>query len=221
MREGQNAFFMQMVDQRRNPDSSEGEESQPSLRLPTSIGMGLPEGQFRVFLPKGSRLPCEASARFLTRLREYNKAKIKIFMGDAEMVDDNIFLGEIGLDNIRLNKDGQALLDIIFRADKNFMLYVQLKDEPGKKSSNITIRLPRDESAVPKGLPPHMAPSRAKTQQVDTEILIQKLSMLEEKMQDMEKELEEHYKSQTQDEKRKSASESGKKTEHTDKESNE
>jgi len=221
MLEGHNVFSMQMVDQRRNPEPSEVDESQPSLRLPSSVGMGLPEGQFRVFLPKGSRLPCEASARFLTRLKEYNKAKIKIFMGEGEMIDDNIFLGEIGLDNIRLNKDGQALIDIIFQADRNYMLFVQLKDEPGKKSSNMTIRLPLDESLVPKGPPPGMAPSRLKIQQVDTEILLQKLSMLEEKVHGMEKELEERYRGKTSGGKSKETSESESGVEKAEKESKE
>jgi len=221
MLEGHNVFSMQMVDQRRNPEPSEVDESQPSLRLPSSVGMGLPEGQFRVFLPKGSRLPCEASARFLTRLKEYNKAKIKIFMGEGEMIDDNIFLGEIGLDNIRLNKDGQALIDIIFQADRNYMLFVQLKDEPGKKSSNMTIRLPLDESLVPKGPPPGMAPSRLKIQQVDTEMLLQKLSMLEEKVHGMEKELEQHYKGKTSGGKSKETSESETRVENAEKESKE
>lgn len=189
-----------MVEQKRNQESDEGDESQPSLRLPSSLGMGLPEGQFKVFLPKGSRLPCEASARLLTRLREYNKAKIKIFMGEGEMIDDNIFLGEIGLDNIRLNKDGQALIDLIFQADRNFMLFVQLKDEPGKKASSITIRIPHDEGALTKGLPPGMTAPKPKTVQLDTEMLLQKISLLEEKMQDMEKELMAQYKSEVKKE---------------------
>ena len=186
-----------MAEKVTNQDSVERDESQAVYRLTSSLGMGLPEGQFRVFLPKGSRLPCEASGRFLTRLKEYNKAKIKVFMGENEYVEDNIFLGELGLDNVRLNKDGQALIDIVFQADISNLLHVQIKDEPGKKSSSVILPIPMGDSIQYKGDPTETRrgkPKRAPA--VETDFLMEKITLLEGKIEDMEKELIQRYKSE-------------------------
>ena len=184
-----------MAEKITNQDSIERDESQAAVRLTSSLGMGLPEGQFRVFLPKGSRLPCEASGRFLTRLKEYNKARIRIFMGESEYVEDNIFLGELGLDNIRLNKDGQALIDIVFQADINNMLYVQIKDEPGKKSSSAILPIPFGDNLQYRGAPQDAQKGRSRRPQaVETDFLVEKITLLEVKIQDMERELMQHYK---------------------------
>jgi molecular chaperone DnaK (HSP70) len=186
-----------MAEKVTNQDSIDKDESQVVIRLTSSLGMGLPEGQFRVFLPKGSRLPCEASGRFLTRLKEYNKARIRVFMGESEYVEDNIFLGELGLDGIRLNKDGQALIDVVFQADINNMLHVQIKDEPGKKSSTVILPIPSDEGFQYRGEPPDgKKPKPRRTSSVETDFLMEKITLLEEKLQDMEKELMHRYKSE-------------------------
>ena len=163
-------------------------------RLAHSIGMGLPDGTMRVFLPKGSRLPCdESSMRILARLKEYSKVMIQIFMGESTYVDDNIFIGELGLENIKLNKEGQALLDIIFSVDENNLLHVSIKDEPGKKISNGTFRIETDAVPSEPGVP-GQKPARRMEDFSDREFLLEKLMQLEKKIEGMEKEIGVHYK---------------------------
>ena len=179
-------IFVSMAEQEINQKTADKEQTPSAGRLSNSIGMAMPDGTMRVFLPKGSRLPCEdASMRFLTRLKEYNKVKIQVFVGENNYADQNIFLGEVGLENIRLNKDGQALLDIVFHVDSNNLLHVHVKDEPGQNSSSATLRIPT-ESEVEPGKPGE-APSRRPEDSQDREILLDKLLKLEEKMEQMEK----------------------------------
>ena len=131
-----------MADQETDQKTADKKQAPTTGRLTSSIGMALPDGTMRVFLPKGSRLPCEESSmRLLARLKEYNKVSIQVFMGESNYVDENIFLGEVGLENIRLNKEGQALLDIIFSVNSNNLLHIFIKDDPGKKASNATFRI--------------------------------------------------------------------------------
>ncbi|MFH1514348.1 MAG: hypothetical protein ABIG42_02695, partial [bacterium] len=76
--------FVFMADREINQKTADKEKNPSAGRLSNSIGMAMPDGTMRVFLPKGSRLPCEdASMRFLTRLKEYNKVKIQVFAGES------------------------------------------------------------------------------------------------------------------------------------------
>lgn len=177
-----------MADQETNQKTADKEQAPSAGRLTSSIGMALPDGSMRVFLPKGSRLPCEESSmRLLARLKEYSKVKIQVFVGESNYVDENIFLGEVGLENIRLNKEGQALLDIVFSVDSDNLLHISIKDDPGKKASNATFRMPSETSMEP-GIPGSESVRRHK-ESPDKDILLEKLAKLEEKMQDMEREL--------------------------------
>lgn len=175
-----------MADQDTNQKTIESEEAPSTGRLASSVGMALPNGQFKIFLPKGSLVPCEQSSRLLSRLREYNKVNIQVFSGENELSDDNIFLGEVGLENIRLNKDGQALLDVIFSVDSQNLLHVYVKDEPGKKASNATFRIFTEGENIAPGIPG----SKKSLDAISRDQLLKKLTMLENKIDMMEKELE-------------------------------
>ncbi len=177
-----------MADQETNQKTADKEQAPSTGRLTSSIGMALPDGSMRVFLPKGSRLPCEESSmRLLARLKEYSKVKIQVFVGESNYVDENIFLGEVGLENIRLNKEGQALLDIVFSVDSDNLLHISIKDDPGKKASNATFRIPSETSIEP-GIPGKKL-ARRNQKFPEKDVLLEKITKLEEKMQDMEKEL--------------------------------
>ena len=176
-----------MADQETDQKTVEKKQAPTMGRLSNSIGMALPDGTLRVFLPKGSRLPCEESSmRLLARLKEYNKVRIQVFMGESNYVDENIFLGEVGLENIRLNKEGQALLDIIFSVNSNNLLHIDIKDDPGKKASNATFRILTELSSEP-GIPGQKPPRQKSFPEKD--MLLEKITILEEKMEKMGKEL--------------------------------
>lgn len=184
-----------MANQEINQNTTDREDAPSKGRLASSVGMALPDGRLRVFLPKGSRIPCEHPERFLARLKDYNKVRIKIFMGDAEFVKDNIFLGEVGLDNIRLNNKGEALLDVIFSIDSEGLLHIQVRDDPGKQSSNATLRIPSDIVPSPvktKEPETEQEPASGSSREIpDQEMLLDKLSMLEEKIRSMEEAVKE------------------------------
>lgn len=176
-----------MADQETDQKTVDNEQAPSAGRLANSIGMALPDGTMRVFLPKGSRLPCEESSmRLLARLKEYNKVRIQVFMGESNYVNENIFLGEVGLENIRLNKEGQALLDIVFSVNSSNLLYIDIKDDPGKKASNATFRISSEISTEP-GIPGQKPPRQQSFPEKD--MLLEKINVLEEKMESMVKEL--------------------------------
>jgi molecular chaperone DnaK (HSP70) len=180
-----------MVNQGNNQTEAKQEETASGGRLTDSIGMALPDGRMRIFLPKGSLLPCEYTQRFLTRLKEFNKVRIQIYAGENEYVDDNYFMGEIGLENIRLNKNGEALLDIHFSINSDNLLKISLKDAPAERTSLATLRLP--SSASPDAGKPGKKPDRRSSSSSFDDELIEKLDRLEQKVKSLEQELIDRY----------------------------
>jgi molecular chaperone DnaK (HSP70) len=101
-------------------------------RLGKSIGISLPRNRYRVFLGKGAIPPVSETKQFVAPLAEINKVRIRILEGDEDQADRNEFLGEIGINGIRLREDGKAELELEFSLSATGILTIRLSDRIGE-----------------------------------------------------------------------------------------
>lgn len=150
-------------------------------RLISSIGIGLPKNKYRVFLGKGVISPVSESKQFVAPLAEINKVRIKILEGDEERADRNFYIGEIGINGIKLREDGKAELEIDFSLSATGILTVKLKDRIG------------DAEGTAKYVPFQFRQelkNEVDLSKLPVEELSQKIDLLEEQMKLLKKELE-------------------------------
>ncbi|HDS31144.1 MAG TPA: hypothetical protein ENN67_08890 [Firmicutes bacterium] len=100
-------------------------------RLRKSVGMGLPSNRYRVFLGRGAIPPVSESKTFVAPLKKVDRLDISIYEGDGETIDQNVFVGEIGVNGIKLREDGKAEIEITFSLDMQGVLQVTISDKRG------------------------------------------------------------------------------------------
>ena len=101
-------------------------------RLNRSVGISLPRNRYRIFIGKGAIPPVSEAKQFVAPLAEINRVRIRIIEGDEEQADRNEFLGEIGINNIKLREDGKAELEIEFSLSATGILTIRLTDRIGE-----------------------------------------------------------------------------------------
>jgi hypothetical protein len=77
-------------------------------RLMKSVGMAMPSDRVRVFLGVNSIPPVSEKKQFVARLRKVDRIDISVLEGNEEAADKNLFVGELGLTNVKLRADGRA-----------------------------------------------------------------------------------------------------------------
>jgi molecular chaperone DnaK (HSP70) len=110
-------------------------------RLAKSIGISLPKNRYRVFLGKGTIPPVSETKQFVAPLAEINKVRIRILEGDEDQADRNEFLGEIGINGIRLRDDGKAELELEFSLSATGILTIRLSDRIGEAEGMMRFSL--------------------------------------------------------------------------------
>ena len=150
-------------------------------RLLRSVGIGLPRNKYRVFLGKGAIPPVSESKQFVAPLAEINKVRIRVLEGDDDRADHNEFLGEVGINNIRLREDGKAELEIEFSLSATGTLTIRLTDRIGETEGMARYVLPqfRRESQ-----------GETDFSNLPVEELSKKIDLLEQQMQLLRGELE-------------------------------
>ncbi len=119
---------------RRGPTPAPKAKPQPR-RLAKSIGMAMPSNRFRVFLGRGAIPPVSEKKHFVARLRSVDRVEIVILEGDEDQADRNVFVGEIGLSNVKLREDGRAEIEVEFTiGDKGILTVVVLDRVSGTES---------------------------------------------------------------------------------------
>jgi molecular chaperone DnaK (HSP70) len=101
-------------------------------RLAKSVGISLPRNRYRIFLGKGAIPPVSEVKQFVAPLAEINRVRIRIMEGEEDHLDRLEFLGEIGINNIKLREDGKAELEIEFSLSATGILTVRLTDRIGE-----------------------------------------------------------------------------------------
>jgi molecular chaperone DnaK (HSP70) len=115
----------------------------PVKRLLKSIGMEMPSNRYRVFLGQGVIPPVSEKKHFVARLKNLDNVSITILEGDEDKADTNVYVGEVGLTNIKLRKDNRAEVEIEFSLSENGALTVKLIDRIGETESMARFVLPQ------------------------------------------------------------------------------
>lgn len=169
----------------RAPEKSE--QSKPTQpvnqirRITASIGIGLPRNKYRIFIGKGAIPPVSEAKQFVAPLADINKVRIKILEGDDDIADRNLYLGEIGINNIKLRDDGKSEIEIDFSLNAMGILTVRLRDRIGHTEGVarfVPFQFRRELKSTPD------------LSRIPVEELNQKISLLEEQMFSLKKELE-------------------------------
>ncbi len=120
-------------------------------RLARSVGMAMPSNKVRTFLGNSVIPPVSERKHFVARLRKLDRIDITILEGDDENADRNVFVGELGLTNIKLRVDGRAEVEIEFSLAATGYLSVKLTDKIGETESTGKFFLPQFQVDVNSG----------------------------------------------------------------------
>ena len=120
-------------------------------RLARSVGMAMPSNKVRTFLGNSVIPPVVERKHFVARLRKLDRIDITILEGDDENADRNVFVGELGLTNIKLRVDSRAEVEIEFSLDAKGYLTVKLTDKIGETESTGKFFLPQFQGDVNSG----------------------------------------------------------------------
>jgi molecular chaperone DnaK (HSP70) len=157
-------------------------EAKVVRRISSSIGIGLPRNKYRVFIGKGAIPPLNEIKQFVAPLADIDKVRIKIIEGDNESADKNLYVGEIGINNIKLREDGKAELELDFSLNASGILTVRLRDRIGNLEG-VARFVPHQFRKAPIQDEPEIS-------RLPIEELNKKISLLEEQMQALKGELE-------------------------------
>jgi molecular chaperone DnaK (HSP70) len=153
---------------------AEAQVSKPAIkRLMKAVGMGLPSNRFRVFLGKGTIPPVSESRTFVAKLKKVDRVEISVFEGDSDRSDLNLFVGEIGVNNVQLREDEKAEIEVTFGLDGQGILIVTILDRMG------------GTEATAKWVLPQFVEERSDTidfSSLPVEELSQKIDLLEQQM---------------------------------------
>ena len=100
-----------------------------------SLGIETKNGKMEFIIKRGCKIPIHQKKMFTTT---QNKLIIKIYQGEKEYVKDNIFLGDIILDNITKPSTGKIQIEVTFNVDVNSTVIVTAI-EVGKNASKKSI----------------------------------------------------------------------------------
>jgi molecular chaperone DnaK (HSP70) len=170
----------------RAPERAERSRTDPPAkgvvrRLSKSVGIALPRNRYRVFLGRGAIPPVSEVKQFVAPLAEINKVRIRILEGDDDQSDRNDFLGEIGINNIRLREDGKAELEIEFSLNATGILSIRLSDRIGDAEGMARYVLTQFRKETQ---------AEADITNLPVEELSRKIDLLEQQMQLLKGELE-------------------------------
>ena len=107
-----------------------------------SIGIEVSNGQMKIIIPKGTKLPPKNKIISFTQIFKFppNKEKgiiVKIYEGEDKCVFNNHFLGKFIIEP-KYN-DGKSTIEITMSIDHNSILNVSAKLNDGKEIKNIKI----------------------------------------------------------------------------------
>ncbi len=103
--------------------------------IPFSIGTETDDGKMIIIVPKGTLIPTKKEKVFTTSHIAQTTAKIKLYEGENILAKNNIFLGELKMDNLF-----NAKIKVIISIDKNGIIEVIGIDIDKKKSISIQLK---------------------------------------------------------------------------------
>ena len=118
-------------------------ESHNTLLLdvtPFSLGIDMAGGFFKPVIERNATVPCSESRTFTTVRDNQPEVKVVARQGESKLAQDNEFLGEFVLGDIRPAPKMVPKIDVTFRIDSNGILHVTAVDRDTGEAQSIEIR---------------------------------------------------------------------------------
>ena len=107
--------------------------------IPMSLGIETVGGIFSKIVNKNTTIPFKQEETFTTSKDNQTEVSIKIYQGDNNLVKENVYLGEIVLNDIKPAPKNEPKIKVNFTTDTDGILKVYAEDEITKQIKEITI----------------------------------------------------------------------------------
>jgi len=110
--------------------------------VPLSIGLGLPDGRFKVIIPKNTTMPVRKTMVFTTHRDNQSSVQLVVMQGDSAWAKDNELLSKVALTGLPQKPKGEVKVEVTFSVDTEGILTVSALDKAtGKEvTTQITAR---------------------------------------------------------------------------------
>ncbi|MDG1479499.1 MAG: molecular chaperone DnaK [Myxococcota bacterium] len=116
---------------------------------PQSLGVRTVGGFVEQIIPRNTPIPTQAGKVFHTATDNQDQVRIQVFQGESRMAEDNDFLGDFVLDNLRPAPRGEIAIRITFSIDTDGIVAVRARDEETGQETDMLLEassnLSRDE----------------------------------------------------------------------------
>lgn len=126
------------------PPGGFGDAAAPPLLLdvtPLSLAVETVSGYCEPIIPRNSAIPTEQMRTFSTGRDLQTDVVVKIAQGESRRLDENQFLGEVGLSGIRPATRGKVKIEVSFILDADGILQVRARDMETGQAAQTNIRL--------------------------------------------------------------------------------
>ena len=106
---------------------------------PFSLGIEILGKKFSSIIPRGTYIPYSHTEHYYTVKHNQSRARIRIYEGEYENIEDNNKLGEFILENLPLMRAGECKIDVTLTIDVNSILNVKAFEKTKSLSKEIKI----------------------------------------------------------------------------------
>jgi len=96
--------------------------------VPLDIGLALPDGRFKVLIPKNTTVPVKKSQVFTTHKDNQTSVQLTVMQGDSDKAKDNELLSKVNFYGLQALPKGKVKIEVTFAVDTEGILTVTAKD---------------------------------------------------------------------------------------------
>lgn len=106
---------------------------------PLSLGVEVKGGLFERIIPRNTTVPTRESKVFTTAEDEQDHVVIRVFQGERDVAEENVFLDEFRLTGIPPAQAGRPNIEVSFSIDKDGIVDVSAREESTGEEKSIRI----------------------------------------------------------------------------------
>ena len=95
--------------------------------VPLDIGLALPDGRFKVVIPKNTTVPVKQTQIFTTHKDSQTSVQLTVMQGDNSKAAENELLSKINFHGLPAMPKGQVKIEVTFAVDTEGILVVPPK----------------------------------------------------------------------------------------------
>ncbi len=107
--------------------------------VPLSIGLALPNGRFKVTIPKNTTVPVKKSQIFTTHKDNQTSVRLVVMQGESPKAEDNELLSIVSFTGLPPRPKGEVKIEVTFSVDTDGILTVSAKDKASGKTIQAQI----------------------------------------------------------------------------------